>query len=213
MAGLVLVGILTSGDVIASEPGEIAADTSSAATGPDQAHRKMHFLCNWVVGRVPSDVQLSPCDPSKVQAAGGAELEASMAGFWQDWAVISPRTTASVRNRFEADYLRSLPPHRYSAAELQALPVDKLCTMVRGRTSADGAIAELTRRGSFTTMEMGYIRSRTIQIGISEGAMRCSWGAADRRNRMILPGTVDAQWVYGDTLVYTTNGIVTALQD
>jgi hypothetical protein len=85
--------------------------------------------------------------------------------------------------------------------------------MIRGRTSTDGAIAELTRRGSFTTSEMGYISSRTIQIGITEGAMRCSWGPAERRHRTILPGTVDAQWVYGSKLIYTTNGVVTALQD
>jgi len=203
MAGLVLAGMLAG----------LCAGGVSASVLPDAAHRKMQFLCTWVVGKVPSDVQLSPCDPVMVQAARGADLEASMAGFWQSWAEISPRTTASIRNHFEADWRGSLPPHRYSAAELQALSVERLCTMVRGRTSADGAIAELTRRGSFTADEIGYIRSRTIQIGITEEAMRCSWGAADRRNRTILPGTVEAQWVYGDKLVYTENGIVRALQD
>lgn len=191
----------------------LAAGTAPAAAGPNAAHRKMQFLCTWAAGKMPSEIQPSPCDPVSVQAARGVDLEASIAGYWQSWAEISPRTTASVRNHFEADWRGSLPPHRYSAAELRELPVEQLCRMVRGQTSADGAIAELTRRGSFTTQEMGYIGSRTIDIGISEDAMRCSWGPAERRNRTILPGTVDAQWVYGSRLVYTTNGVITALQD
>jgi hypothetical protein len=72
---------------------------------------------------------------------------------------------------------------------------------------------EIRARGAFTTREADAIEGRKIFIGMREGAARCSWGSADKVNRTITARGTDLQIIYGETYVYTENGIVTAIQD
>jgi hypothetical protein len=88
----------------------------------------------------------------------------------------------------------------------------RLCEQYRS-TKLPQLMAAIRERGVFSAREAAAIESRQIFIGMSEGAVRCSWGDADRINRTITARGIDLQIIFGKSYVYTENGIVTAIQD
>ena len=87
-----------------------------------------------------------------------------------------------------------------------------LCKQYRSNRLAP-LMNEIRARGVFTARESDAIEGRKVFIGMTEGALRCSWGDADHINRTITAGGTHLQIIFGDSYVYTDNGIVTALQD
>lgn len=88
----------------------------------------------------------------------------------------------------------------------------KLCNQYRANKYPE-LINAIRDRAVFTTREVQHIERKTIFVGMTEGAARCSWGPADKVNRTTTRSGVDLQIIFGDTYVYTENGIVTAIQD
>ena len=186
-----------------------SADTS------DEVHRKMAFMCTWVAGHMPGTVVLQPCDSSGIEAASSDELAAAMAAYWQQWTEPANRSRiAAFKDDFEK---ASSPPkpHRYTAAQIRGESTQQLCSHVRGGdTMAAMAIDELKRRNSLTPDELRLVRVHSIQIGISEIALKCSWGEPQHQTRTVMAGGASIQWIYGErNYVYTAKGVVTAYQD
>lgn len=81
-------------------------------------------------------------------------------------------------------------------------------------TSRQSAIkSELMKRKVFSEQEWGLIEGRKLQLGMSELALICSWGDAER-NRSVGPWGEHIQYVYpSGVYVYVQNGKVTSWQD
>jgi hypothetical protein len=61
--------------------------------------------------------------------------------------------------------------------------------------------------------DAALIFDNRVRIGMKKSAARESWGSPQKINRTILANTVDEQWVYENSYLYFTNGILTAIQD
>lgn len=180
----------------------------------DESHRKMEFMCRWMQ---PYDVKyrLTYCEASTLAAASRQELDDSMASFWARWARDRPEYVADVKRLFDRDWLRhEAPPHVYSDAEFQELPIDKLCALVHARgQSANGAARALIGRRLISDRELRSVETKSVFIGMSESALVCALGWPSHRNRTVTAAGESVQWVYRDLIVYTDNGSVTAFQD
>ena len=188
---------------------------AASADVPDAAHRKMAFMCTWVAGHMPGTVALQPCDAAGMETASSADLTAAMGAYWQEWTALGNRSRVAA---FEDDFEKAWSPpepHRYTAAQTRGESTQQLCSHVRGGdTMAAMAIDELKRRNSLTPDELRLVRVHSIQIGISEIALKCSWGDPQHQNRAVTAGGASIQWIYGErTYVYTVKGVVTAYQD
>ena len=83
---------------------------------------------------------------------------------------------------------------------------------------ADLAMAEIKRRGGFTTAELRAIQAHTVFVGMSETAAICSWGNAfDAVNTTSTVAGVTKQYVYRSEYtktryLYAENGRITGIQ-
>lgn len=85
--------------------------------------------------------------------------------------------------------------------------------------SGANALEELQKRGGFTTSELRQISKSKPIPGMSEAAGLCAWGYAQNGvNTTMTAGGTTRQYTYGDgryssrRYLYTTNGVVTAVQ-
>jgi hypothetical protein len=74
---------------------------------------------------------------------------------------------------------------------------------------------EIESRNEFTKTEMRLIRERSISVGMSENALKCSWGNPTRKNSYSSSlGLGRTQYVYDhsftDYYVYVEDGVVTS---
>jgi hypothetical protein len=80
---------------------------------------------------------------------------------------------------------------------------------------------ELVRRGAINGYDWSMISQRKVYVGMSELALRCSWGAPDRINQTLTGYGSSKQWVYRYpgyhvdqyNFVYTQGGKVVAIQN
>lgn len=191
------------------------ASGAASADAPDAAHRKMAFMCSWVAAHMPNQVTLQPCDSTKAESVSSADLNAAMASYWQQWVAISNRSRiAAFKAEFEQAYS---PPaaHKYTVTEIQSESTPKLCSHVRANGApAAMALDEIKRRNSLTAAELRLVRAHSIQVGISQTALTCSWGDPEHQNRTVTAAGESIQWIYSEkNYVYTVNGVVTAYQD
>lgn len=96
-----------------------------------------------------------------------------------------------------------------------AAPTDTQSVCTSWRQSQNPAVfAELERRKEFTAKELDLIKRRKIKVGMSEKAMRCSWGAPQRSHRSATSAGVKTQHVYHDRYyIYVERGMVVSWQD
>ncbi len=104
--------------------------------------------------------------------------------------------------RFKAVWLR----------DLRSKPIADLCDAIHGDYDKE-ARAELKRRHIFSAAQWKRIDEGMIRIGDPESMIRCSWGAPAKTNSTITAGWVSRQYVYDHSFVYTSNGIVDAIQN
>lgn len=76
---------------------------------------------------------------------------------------------------------------------------------------------EIVRRKLVTPEEIDLIKTRIVQVGMSECAMLAAWGAPDRQNTTVSARGRMIQHVYrrgglSAQYVYTMNGVVTSIQ-
>ncbi len=76
---------------------------------------------------------------------------------------------------------------------------------------------ELRRRGEFTEDEWSLIKQKRVVVGMREKAMLMAMGRIGSPNTTVTASGVEKQWVFGpqpySIYVYTSNGIVTAIQN
>lgn len=63
------------------------------------------------------------------------------------------------------------------------------------------------------TVNDSLAKAENIRIGVNSCTLYAAWGLPDRQNRTTSRRGVFIQHVYGDTLVYTDNGVITTVQD
>jgi hypothetical protein len=98
---------------------------------------------------------------------------------------------------------------------LAAAPTDtqSLCETWRN-TKKPAVFAEIERRKEFTARDLDLIERRKIKVGMTEKAMRCSWGPPQRSHRTTTSAGTTTQHVYRDTIyIYVEKGIVVSWQD
>jgi hypothetical protein len=98
---------------------------------------------------------------------------------------------------------------------LAAAPTDTqyLCETWR-KTQNPAVFTQIEGRKEFSAKELDLIKRRKIKVGMSEKAMRCSWGHPQRSHRQASSAGVSTQHVYRDTVyIYVEKGIVVSWQD
>lgn len=180
--------------------------------------QRMEFLCSWMKTRMPR-VGSAPelCDPARMQSASPGDLTEGINAYWAQFTGNYAESAASMRKLYEAAYLAKYPPppkppRQYSATELDAMDTGRLCAVWRAR-KLKPAMEEIRQRKAFVPSDLDLIAKKQVAIGMSVDAMQCSLGKAGSRNRTVNRHGDRIQWVYGDVLIYSENGIVTAWQD
>jgi hypothetical protein len=110
---------------------------------------------------------------------------------------------------------------------IDAVTTQQLCQAIMGQRSNSQigdeggtlALAELNRRGTFSSREIGAIEEAGIYVGMREEAALCAWGYFwYDENMTTTSGGTTTQYVFGDgsynprKYLYVSNGIVTATQ-
>lgn len=189
--------------------------SARAAEPADAAHRKMAFLCDWSRAKMPNTPAVL-CDEEAMAGASDTDIIESMDEFWKDWEKTSPRAGKSLKVAFDRAYLAKYPPppHVFTSADLESASIDRLCKLVRAKGPAyPMAINELVRRNTFSANELRLVKLHTIEVGMSLQALICAWGESEDQNRTVTAAGERIQHIYGRTLVYTENAVVTAYQD
>lgn len=97
----------------------------------------------------------------------------------------------------------------------------QLCNTLADRPANREAIMdELARRHNFTNEEFASISERTVFVGMSEAALRCSWGRPWEIKKTVTKYGATSQWVYRYPgyrinqygFAYTQGGKVVAVQ-
>jgi hypothetical protein len=94
-----------------------------------------------------------------------------------------------------------------------ATDTQSLCDSYR-KTKNPETLAEIERRKEFTATEVGLIKRTRVNVGMTEKAMRCSWGAPQRSHRQATAAGVSTQHIYRDRYyIYVEKGVVVSWQD
>ena len=63
--------------------------------------------------------------------------------------------------------------------DLSQWSLENLCEKKDKPRHAEAIFAEIEGRGIFTSVDLALVRSGKIEVGMSEAALRCSWGKPD----------------------------------
>lgn len=199
----------------------VAVLLSNTAVADDSTDRERAvFLCEWSKTHAPSD---NPEPLNFCQAPDSATIGAmgsQTAEWWKYWDQKDGGAATLLHDSFEKDW-RDLLQQQQS--EFQRKQEEELAREVRKRSSLElceifhnigskSAYEELKRRNALSASEWNLVLEQSIQIGMSELALICSWGSA-HVNRTVTRYSVHKQYVYGAGFVYVENGRVTAFQD
>ena len=73
----------------------------------------------------------------------------------------------------------ALPAQAKDGDDLSSWTLEELCERKDNDRHAEAVLAELERRDVFSASDLELVRSDTIDRGMDESALQCSWGAPD----------------------------------
>jgi len=179
------------------------------------------FLCDWSKTHSPS---VNPEPLTFCQASEQATIDAiraQTAAWWKYWEQKDESAENSLRDSFDSDWrdLRQRQQAEFQRKDeeefsrsIHKLSTLELCVNYHDRDS-NAAYTELKKRNALSASEWSLVHRQSIQIGMSELALICSWGSSSHVNRTVTQYRVHKQYVYGSTLVYVEDGRVTSFQD
>lgn len=98
-------------------------------------------------------------------------------------------------------------------ASVRSATDEQLCSAVH-RNNSKTAYHELQARGKISPDEWDLVNQHRIALGMSEIALRCSWGDPVEINSTVTASIQHKQYVFGHrTFVYVDNGHVSGEQD
>lgn len=185
----------------------------AAAAAPESEQKtrvRFSYLCTHS-NILPIPFESERCrNAEAVRAADVASLRAEMETYWSVYP--APTRRHYFDEEFAAYYAKKYPPAPPTAEAFQKMDNGAVCKWWRTR-KPPAALAELKRRAAFNANDLNLISGKQIALGMTEGALLCSWGPANDRNRTVNQAGTSIQYIYGDKLVYVENGVVTAWQD
>jgi hypothetical protein len=206
-----------------------AANTACAEDVEQLFLSNIRYMCEWAKTSAPGSnpVRIRACDPKENPSP--KETDEDLAAWWKYWRDQDTDETRAFEKKWDvaleqhmadvdrkAKAAKRLAAEKRHAAQIAALPeasTEEVCRLARNRL-VNEANAELSRRRAFAPRELELIAARQVSIGMSEGALLCSWGPPERANRSVGSWGVHIQYVYpGRKYIYTQNGKVTSWQD
>jgi hypothetical protein len=152
----------------------------------------------------------TPLQYCKDPDARAQDVSEQMANWWGYLYHHDDDAAARLQLKFKHDWdIASAPDANKKPQELAN---EKLCLRF-ARTHSPADRAEIKSRGLLTAGEWKLVDAGKAEIGMSETALWCSFGAADNVNRTVSASTERKQYVYGSSYVYVVNRRVTAFQD
>jgi len=167
------------------------------------------FFCEWAQTSAPAG-NPKPLSFCRDSAPRPQNIDEQMANWWGYWYQQDGDAAAHLQTKFNNEWgIASHPDSKTPPAELVS---EKLC-MRFARTHSTEDRTEIKRRKLLTAAEWALVDAQRVRVGMSEIALRCSFGEPDSVNRTVVTAGSQKQYVYGSSYVYVQNGHVTAFQD
>jgi hypothetical protein len=190
----------------------VGAEQTYQMQDPSYADRmdlsQAQFLCSWREHTPGNPRPLDICSPSNALARQVVEDREAAAQIVKEAAVHDKQHREKAKQAAAALAARQEVEFNQTAGQMSN---DRLCH-IYSQTRYNAARAELTRRHALTPAEWDLVDHRLPDVGMSKLALLCSMGPT-KGNRTVTAGGETIQYVYGDTFVYVTNGVVTGFQD